>query len=169
METEINMTEQVQNYSKMIDVAIYRFGTKHKYITGENLKDTKQELNIAVMQAIDSYDPIHNVPIAAYIYICIQRKLFNIVRHYMKNREEPAGLYESITSPEDPLDVVATDDLYKYICSHLTNDERVLLSVILNETSVDDLSKRLHVSRQTIYNRIFKLQDKMVRMVNSPP
>ncbi len=154
----------IQSYRPLIDSLVSQYGG-----TGnEDEEDMRQEAMIALYSAFSSYDHRQTqVSFGLYAKICIRNRLVSYLRK--KNGEpewEQAEISETVapevTDPEQRLlDRESYRSLIRTIDASLTDLEKKVLGLYLQDATYAQIAQTLGVSEKTVDNAIYRLKAKL--------
>jgi RNA polymerase sporulation-specific sigma factor len=149
--------------------------------------DFKQEALIALLKAIEEYRPDKfKIKFSSFAYICITRKLFNVLRQINGNKHKPLNnalsfswtindnenrtlldlLISDKTDPEEIChDRWAMQRLGQVLKSHLSILEFTVLSLILKGYSVNEIAHKTGVDLKSIDNARTRVKNKINGLV----
>lgn len=136
-----------------------------KYLSDDEIK---QHLLIDLWRTYESYD-VERGSIEDYItyrFGISRRDIKNKVSKIKKRNKNFTSLIDDVVIDETPEDNIITKNLIKYIYNYCDEDDELELVNILidkKEYTVIDYAKKYNLSRMTVYNRLNKLKDKIIK------
>lgn len=162
---ELTFEELYDRFYDLIDRESKRI--YKKYSRSFPLDEITQCLLIDLWRAYETYD-VERGNIEDYItyrFGISRRDIKSKVSKIKKRNEKFTGLVDNITINETPEDNVITKNLIKHIYSYCDDDELELVNILIDkkEYTVIDYAKKYNLSRMTVYNRLSKLKDKIIK------
>lgn len=136
-----------------------------KYLSDDEIK---QHLLIDLWRTYESYD-VERGSIEDYIayrFGISRRDIKNKVSKIKKRNKNFTSLIDNVVIDETPEDNIITKNLIKYIYNYCDEDDELELVNILidkKEYTVIDYAEKYDLSRMTVYNRLSKLKDKIIK------
>ncbi|NLK07620.1 MAG: sigma-70 family RNA polymerase sigma factor [Firmicutes bacterium] len=166
-----------------------------KHIVGNHyasfleFEDLLQEGLIGLLSAIDEYKPEKKVKFSSFAYLCIIRKIYNVIKHTNGNRhkalneavslhaflnpEQTRTVLDFITSDDifsDPLTAVeekVTDQILNNVLeSHLSVLEYTVIRLILRGYSCSEIEAAIGVNRKAVDNARTRVKLKLRRILS---
>lgn len=136
-----------------------------KYLSDDEIT---QYLLIDLWRAYETYDVERgNIEgYVAYRFGMSRRDIRNRVSKIKKRNEKFTGLVDNITINETPENNIITKNLIKHIYSYCDEDDELeLINILIDkkEHTVIDYAKKYSLSRMTVYNRLNRLKDKIIK------
>lgn len=177
---KMTFEEVYKKFAPMITKTIKKANSRFIFNQVEE-DDFRQELNLELWRAYQSYDISTGNRFTTYLYYKLQKGVRNMTysRYALKNQNN--GVY-SIHAPigDDELkieDMISIDDtsldnihfreLFDLIIKNITEEEKDILRVLLDrkEFSVVDYAKKYGITRQAANQRVVKLRKKLQKIV----
>lgn len=135
-----------------------------KYLSSDEIT---QYLLIDLWKTYESYDVErgNSGDYVKYRFGMSRRDIRNRVSKIKKRNEKFTDFVDNIIINETPEDNIMTKNLIKHIYSYCDNDELELVDVLIDkkEHTVIDYAKKQGLSRMTVYNRLNRLKDKIIK------
>ncbi|HHV72290.1 MAG TPA: sigma-70 family RNA polymerase sigma factor [Clostridia bacterium] len=170
--------EMIIKYAPMI-----AYICKNYYGGFLDYEDFKQEALIALLKAMEEYKPEeYNIKFSSFAYICITRKLFNVLRQINGNKHKPLNnallfswtvnndesrtLLDLLTSNEtDPEDIYQNQwaklKINQVLKSHLSVLEYTVLNLILRGYSISEIADKIGIEPKSIDNARTRVKNKI--------
>lgn len=162
----LNFENFKDKYQDILNDQIDIVSNKHrKYLSDDEIK---QHLLIDLWRTYESYD-VERGSIEDYIayrFGISRRDIKNKVSKIKKRNKNFTSLIDNVVIDETPEDNIITKNLVKYIYNYCDEDDELELVNILidkKEYTVIDYAKKYDLSRMTVYNRLNKLKDKIIK------
>lgn len=161
----LNFENFKDKYQDILNDQINIVSNKYKkYLSDDEIK---QHLLIDLWRTYESYDVERgNIEVyIAYRFGISRRDIKNKVLKIKKRRKIFTSLIDDIIMDGTPEDTIITKSLIKYIYSFCDDDELELVDVLIDkkEYTVIDYAEKYDLSRMTVYNRLSKLKDKIIK------
>lgn len=161
----LNFENFKDKYQDILNDQIDIVSNKYKkYLSDDEIE---QYLLIDLWRTYESYD-VERGSIEDYItyrFGISRRDIKNKVSKIKKRRKIFTSLIVDVIIDGTPEDTIITKSLIKYIYSYCDNDELELVDVLIDkkEYTVIDYAEKYDLSRMTVYNRLSKLKDKIIK------
>lgn len=161
----LNFENFKDKYQDILNDQIDIVSNKYKkYLSDDEIK---QHLLIDLWRTYESYD-VERGSIEDYItyrFGISRRDIKNKVSKIKKRNKNFTSLIDDVIIDETPEDNIITKNLIKYIYNYCDNDELELVDILIDkkEYTVIDYAKKYDLSRMTVYNRLNKLKDKIIK------
>lgn len=161
----LNFENFKDKYQDILNDQIDIVSNKYKkYLSDDEIK---QHLLIDLWRTYESYD-VERGSIEDYIayrFGISRRDIKNKVSKIKKRRKNFTSLIDDVVIDETPEDNIITKNLIKYIYNYCDNDELELVDILIDkkEYTVIDYAKKYDLSRMTVYNRLSKLKEKIIK------
>lgn len=161
----LNFENFKDKYQDILNDQIDIVSNKYKkYLSDDEIK---QHLLIDLWRMYESYD-VERGSIEDYIayrFGISRRDIKNKVSKIKKRRKNFTSLIDDVVIDETPEDNIITKNLIKYIYNYCDDDELELVDILIDkkEYTVIDYAKKHDLSRMTVYNRLNKLKDKIIK------
>lgn len=162
----LNFENFKDKYQDILNDQIDIVSNKYKkYLSDDEIK---QHLLIDLWRTYESYD-VERGSIEDYIayrFGISRRDIKNKVSKIKKRRKNFTSLIDNVVIDETPEDNIITKNLIKYIYNYCDEDDELELVNILidkKEYTVIDYAEKYDLSRMTVYNRLSKLKDKIIK------
>lgn len=161
----LNFENFKDKYQDILNDQIDIVSNKYKkYLSDDEIK---QHLLIDLWRMYESYD-VERGSIEDYIayrFGISRRDIKNKVSKIKKRRKNFTSLIDDVVIDETPEDNIITKNLIKYIYNYCDNDELELVDILIDkkEYTVIDYAKKYDLSRMTVYNRLSKLKEKIIK------
>ncbi|NLA57843.1 MAG: sigma-70 family RNA polymerase sigma factor [Firmicutes bacterium] len=175
--------ELVSKYVPMVK----RIARNH-YASFLEFEDLMQEGLIGLLSAIEEYDPEKNVKFSSFAYICILRKIYNVIKqtngnkhkalndavsiHAFVNQEETRTILDYVPlddSSVDPEEVVAermvNQRLKTVLENHLSILEYTVISMFLEGYSSAEIEAAIGVNAKAVDNARTRVRLKLRRIL----
>lgn len=135
------------------------------FIRDNDLEDIVQDLLLFYLERFH----LRSIPSEAYVVVSLQNEAKRMLKTKMRERFGLSVCLEDITECPEALKVsnaLAHSEINLLISSvakHLSDRENQVLELILEGKTLDDIAKKYHISKNTIY----KILDKLKKFVNS--
>lgn len=161
----LNFEDFQDRYQDVLNDQIDIVSNKYKKYLGND--EITQYLLIDLWRIYETYD-VERGNIEGYVvyrFGMSRRDIRNRVSKIKKRNEKFTGLVDNITINETPEDNVITKNLIKHIYSYCDDDELELVNTLIDkkEHTVIDYAKKYGLSRMTVYNRLNRLKDKIIK------
>lgn len=161
----LNFENFKDKYQDILNDQIDIVSNKYKkYLSDDEIK---QHLLIDLWRMYESYD-VERGSIEDYIayrFGISRRDIKNKVSKIKKRRKNFTSLIDDVVIDETPENNIITKNLIKYIYNYCDDDELELVDILIDkkEYTVIDYAKKHDLSRMTVYNRLNKLKDKIIK------
>lgn len=162
----LNFENFKDKYQDILNDQIDIVSNKYKkYLSDDEIK---QHLLIDLWRTYESYD-VERGSIEDYIayrFGISRRDIKNKVSKIKKRRQNFTSLIGDIIIDGTPEDNVITKNLVKYIYSCCDDDDELeLVDVLIDkkEYTVIEYAEKYDLSRMTVYNRLNKLKNKIIK------
>lgn len=163
---KLNFENFKYKYQDILDSQIDIVSNKYKkYLSSDEIE---QHLLIDLWKAYETYD-IERGNIEDYIkyrFGISRRDIKNKVSKIKKRNKNFTSLIDNIIIDETPEDNVITKNLIKCVYNCCDDDDELELINILiykKEYTVIDYAEKYGLSRMTVYNRLNKLKNKIIK------
>ena len=155
---ERSFSDLAAEYSPYIKSVTASFPERHR-------EDLYQEGLVALSSAYRTFDPETNVPLEAYLKICIRRRIIAAYR-VMKRSDETVDIDGSeISDPtdieEDVVDREFTEDFFRELRTKLTDLEKSVLAEYLSDRTYSQISEKLGISEKKVDNALVRIKNKV--------
>jgi RNA polymerase sigma factor (sigma-70 family) len=122
-----------------------------------DIDDVRQEANVAVLLAMKTYDPRR--PLKPFLFTCIYRRLFDWARKRPSIRRQAVPKLRDRYRARRLGTSVDTNliDLKHVACTWLTDEERVLLELLLSGQTAREIAGGRGCTRACIYDATRRL------------
>lgn len=161
----LNFENFKDKYQDILNDQIDIVSNKYKkYLSDDEIK---QHLLIDLWRTYESYD-VERGSIEDYIayrFGISRRDIKNKVLKIKKRNKNFTSLVDNVVIDETPENNIITKNLIKYIYNYCDDDELELVDILIDkkEYTVIDYAKKYNLSRMTVYNRLSKLKDKIIK------
>ena len=156
--TDSKFEELLSEYSPYIESVVGSFPHRHR-------EDLIQEGLVALNEAYSDFDLSKNVPLEAYLKLCIKRRIIAAYRA-MKKSDETVDIDDKEIS--DPIDIEYdivekkyAEDFFLDLREKLTDLEKNVLSEYLADKTYQQISEKLDVSEKTVDNTLVRIKNKV--------
>lgn len=177
--------ELVQKYVPMVKHIIRNY-----YASFLEFEDLMQEGLIGLLNAIEEYKPEqYDVKFSSFAYICIIRKIYNIIKQSTGNKHkalnDAISLYTFVNSDENRtvLDLIPNEDnkidpvslveekvtnqrLNQVLRNHLSLLEYAVITMLLNGYSSGEIEEEIGVGAKVVDNARTRVKSKLRRIMN---
>lgn len=156
----------MDNYKGLVNKIARKY-----FIIGADLNDVIQEGMIGLFNAYSKFDTNKNVQFKTFATICINRQIITALKKAYKHANNDliddinySDLYnsEKIVSPEE--DFIENEN-FKILKSEINNKLSKLEIDILNEfllnSSYEEISKKLNISKKSVDNALSRIRTKL--------
>lgn len=181
---EATKEELVFKYIPMVKHIVRNY-----YASFMDFDDLMQEGVIGLLSAISEYKPEYNVKFSSFAYICIIRKIYNVIKHANGNKHralnEAISLYNFVSSEETRilLDLVINDDemldpvflietktinhhLNQVLRNHLSLLEYSVISLLLRGYSCAEIEAEIGVGAKAVDNARTRVKAKLRKIID---
>ena len=161
----LNFENFKDKYQDILNDQIDIVSNKYKkYLSDDEIK---QHLLIDLWRMYESYD-VERGSIEDYItyrFGISRRDIKNKVSKIKKRNKKLTSLIDDVVIDETPENNIITKNLIKYIYNNCDDDELELVDILIDkkEYTVIDYAKKHDLSRMTVYNRLNKLKNKIIK------
>lgn len=161
----LNFENFKDKYQDILNDQINIVSNKYKkYLSDDEIK---QHLLIDLWRAYESYD-VERGSIEDYIayrFGISRRDIKSKISKIKKRNKKLTSLIDDVVIDETPENNIITKNLIKYIYNYCDNDELELVDILIDkkEYTVIDYAKKYDLSRMTVYNRLDKLKEKIIK------
>ncbi|MBQ6052673.1 MAG: sigma-70 family RNA polymerase sigma factor [Clostridia bacterium] len=128
-------------------------------------EDLIQEGLLALSDASRTFDSEKNVPIEAYIKICIKRRIKDAYFGLVKDGEKVDIDIDNVIDPNDIeariVEKEYTEDFFRKLRSSLTDLEKNVLSEYLADKTYAQISEDLSISEKAVDNTLSRIRSKI--------
>jgi len=155
----------VQIYRPLIDSMLDR------YSSSTDRDDLRQEAMIALYSAVRTYDTAqHQVTFGLYAKICIRNRLISYRRRNRPELSEEDYRYDALRADgADPADSVIEQEAYRSLMQvmdeSLSDLEKRVLALYLQNQSYAAIAQALRVSEKTVDNAIYRVKAKLRKRI----
>lgn len=176
--------ELVKKYTPMV-----KYIVRNNYVKTLEFEDMFQEGLIGLLSAIDEYNSQdYNVKFSSFAYLCIIRKIYNIIRQSNNNKNRTLNQAVSLQTPTDDsetrtlLDFLASERtvdpeevlenkwiaerINELLKNHLSMLEYTVIELILNGYTVGEIEERIGVDAKAIDNARTRVRFKLQKLLN---
>ena len=176
--------ELVKKYSPMV-----RYIVRNYYVKTLEFEDMLQEGHIGLLSAIDEYNPQHyDVKFSSFAYLCIVRKIYNIIRQSNNNKNKILNNAISLYTPMDDnqsrvlLDLIVSEKIIdpeevfenkwtmecigNLLKNHLSLLEYTVTGLLLNGYTIDEIQQKTGVDAKGIDNARTRVRLKLKRILD---
>jgi len=151
-------SELLAEYSSYIDGVVSSFPRHHR-------EDLVQEGLMALSSAYSTFDESKNVPIEAYLKICIKRRIITAYRSMKKNDETVDIDFDEISDSTDiEYDIVEkkyAEDFFLELRQKLTELEKNVLTEYLSDRTYQQIADKLNINQKTADNTLVRIKNKV--------
>jgi len=148
----------LSEYSPYIESVVSSFPVRHR-------EDLIQEGMVALDSAYRSYNAEKNVPIEAYLKICIKRRIFSAYRMMKKSDEtvdiDDNEISDTVDIEYDIVEKKYAEDFFLDLRGKLTDLEKNVLSEYLADKTYQQISEKLGISEKTVDNTLVRIKNKV--------
>jgi RNA polymerase sporulation-specific sigma factor len=173
----------VDRYSGIIDYNLSSFALRvfrlNSWFDNADRDDLFQECCIIFFKAVKRYDFSFDVKFSTYANTCIKNYLISLYRKYMKNSryalvpfddkyiagslsQACGGIYDAYNGVSDAAGILDADAV-----SALTDFERKVLSLYLQDKSYKSMAKILGKNIKSIDNAVCRIKNKFRQLVST--
>ena len=174
-------------YSYIINLVINKY--KRSYI---KLKIDEQEVyseaTLGFSDALNNYRDDKDASLPTFITLCVERKLFGLVRKYMTQKhkididslsletsyndtEKPLLEMISDNGKNDPLNNLEENDNYlelkRKIEMSLSKSEYEVYSLMINNYNYKEIAQILNINEKSVDNAIQRIKNKVKNIINA--
>lgn len=164
MAENIFFEREFEKLKSVIKNIVYRFPEQHR-------DDLEQEGVLGLYFAVESYDPSKGVPFEAFAVMCVKRKIFTYCTRFIKNVPNYVDEVEEIgydeEFEEDILDRAEVSDLFLKLKETLSDMEKKVLELYLQDLSYLEMSEKLSISEKSIDNAMTRVKAKLKKLLES--
>jgi RNA polymerase sigma factor (sigma-70 family) len=172
-----------ERYKHIIDISVNKY-LRSAYALNVDIEELKQEAMLGYVDAIHSYNDNMNMKLSSFISLCVERRLQNIIRKNntgkIKMLKEAYSLDNEIGEDLTLADVVGDNrnnpevikeekesvkKLREKIDSALSNSEKEVLELILNDYSSEEIASILGVDIKRVYNATARIRMKLKELI----
>ncbi len=172
-----------ERYKHIIDISINKY-LRSAYALNVDIEELKQEAMLGYVDAIHSYNDNMNMKLSSFISLCVERRLQNIIRKNntgkIKMLKEAYSLDNEIGEDLTLADVVGDNrsnpevikeekesvkKLREKIDSALSNSEKEVLELMLNDYSSEEIASILSVDIKRVYNATARIRMKLKELI----
>ena len=170
-------------YKHIIDISVNKY-LRSAYALNVDIEELKQEAMLGYVDAIHSYNDNMNMKLSSFISLCVERRLQNIIRKNntgkIKMLKEAYSLDNEIGEDLTLADVVGDNrnnpevikeekesvkKLREKIDSALSNSEKEVLELMLNDYSSEEIASILGVDIKRVYNATARIRMKLKELI----
>lgn len=148
----------VCEYSPYINGVASSFPDRHR-------EDLIQEGFVALDSAYKTFDPFKNVPLEAYLKICIKRRIIAAYRVMKKNDEtvdiDGSEISDTIDIESDIVEKKYTEDFFHDLRDKLSDLEKNVLSEYLADKTYAQIAEKLNIGEKTVDNTLVRIKNKV--------
>ncbi len=172
-----------ERYKHIIDISVNKY-LRSAYALNVDIEELKQEAMLGYVDAIHSYNDNMNMKLSSFISLCVERRLQNIIRKNntgkIKMLKEAYSLDNEIGEDLTLADVVGDNrnnpevikeekesvkKLREKIDSALSNSEKEVLELMLNDYSSEEIASILGVDIKRVYNATARIRMKLKELI----
>ena len=172
-----------ERYKHIIDISVNKY-LRSAYALNVDIEELKQEAMLGYVDAIHSYNDNMNMKLSSFISLCVERRLQNIIRKNntgkIKMLKEAYSLDNEIGEDLTLADVVGDNrnnpevikeekesvkKLREKIDSTLSNSEKEVLELMLNDYSSEEIASILGVDIKRVYNATARIRMKLKELI----
>ncbi len=158
---ENSFADLVREYSPYIKSVVSSFPDRHR-------EDLYQEGLVALGSAYKTFDESRNVPLEAYLKICIRRRIIAAYRVMKKSDEtvdiDSSEISDPINIEEDIVDRKYNEDFFRALKDKLTDLEKNVLTGYLSEKSYAKIAEELGISEKKVDNALARIKNKVKKL-----
>ena len=169
-----------EKYKHIVDIIVNKYKSSAYYLSMD-MNELKQEALLGFSDALVSYNPEKDASLPTFISLCVERKIHNYIRKEDTQKakmlreaysldytygEDGSTLKEVIpdngTTPEE--DIEAREEvshLKEKINDILSDNEREVYKLLINEFSYDDIASILEITPKQVYNYVNRIRSKI--------
>ena len=159
-------------YEPLVESLLYRYLEGGGY----SIEDFRQEAEIALYQAVLSYDTAQSsVTFGLYAGICLKNRIISLLREEARaGRDKPISLTElggsSVEAPmmPDPMESIVSAEncrlLIDRIRRELTSYESLVLSLYLGGCNAAEIAARTGRNKKSVENAICRIRGKIKKI-----
>ena len=155
---EAEFEKTVKEYSSYIESVVSSFPPRHR-------EDLYQEGLVALSAAYRTFNPERNVPMEAYLKICIKRRIIAAYRIMKKSDEtvdiDTDEISDTVNLEAEIVEKEYTEDFFQNLLKTLTDLEKNVLAEYLSDKSYSQISQNLGVSEKTVDNTLARVKNKI--------
>ncbi|MGN1207847.1 MAG: sigma-70 family RNA polymerase sigma factor [Christensenellales bacterium] len=154
------------NYKKLVNKIARKY-----FIIGADLNDVIQEGMIGLFNAYSNFDTKKNVKFKTFATLCINRQIISAIKKAYKHANndliDDINLNEiysndKIISPEDDfIESESFKNLKNEIKQKLSNLEIKILNEFLQNSSYEEISSKLNISKKSVDNALSRIRNKL--------
>ena len=169
-----------EKYKYIVDIIVNKYKSSAYYLSMD-MNELKQEALLGFSDALVSYDPDKDASLPTFISLCVERKIHNYIRkeETIKAKmlreaysldytygEDGSTLKEVIpdngNTPEEDIEAKETvEHLKEKINDVLSDNEREVYKLLINEFSYDDIASILEITPKQVYNYVNRIRSKI--------
>lgn len=169
-----------EKYSALIHKEISNYARKSRQL-GIEFADLTQEAMLGFSHAINNFNPDEETKFITFATLCIRRSLTNYVAKFKTGKNKSYKESLALDAPvddshryidampsgknNDPLkkiiDSETLKEVIKSIEENLSENERTVLALDLEDKSVNEIAEITHMSNKQIYNLIHRARNKL--------
>lgn len=176
--------ELVKKYTPMV-----KYIVRNNYIKTLEFEDMLQEGLIGLLSAIDEYNSKdYNVKFSSFAYLCIVRKIYNIIRQSNNYKNRTLNYAVSLQAPTDSsqtrtlLDFITSDQtidpeevfenkwtaerINSLLQNHLSLLEYTVIGLVLNGYTIGEIEERIGVDAKSVDNARTRVRCKLQRILS---
>lgn len=172
-----------ERYKHIIDISVNKY-LRSAYALNVDIEELKQEAMLGYVDAIHSYNDNMNMKLSSFISLCVERRLQNIIRKNntgkIKMLKEAYSLDNEIGEDLTLADVVGDNrnnpevikeekesvkKLREKIDFALSNSEKEVLELMLNDYSSEEIASILGVDIKRVYNATARIRMKLKELI----
>lgn len=181
--TDLELVERAKKGdSACLDLLIRKYAgyvrkiTRNRFMLGGDIEDMQQEGLLAIIQAVDKYDPSKNKTFAAFVYMCIESRTIDCIRQATRDKHRALNSALSIEDENvklgangiidaDPLTTYLraeqTESFYAAVEKHLNEKQKSVLSLFLDGYSYLYIAEKLGMSKKNVDNTLTAIKAKL--------
>ena len=169
-----------EKYKYIVDIIVNKYKSSAYYLSMD-MNELKQEALLGFSDALVSYDPDKDASLPTFISLCVERKIHNYIRKEETSKskrvresysldytygEDGSTLKEVIpdngNTPEEDIEAKETvEHLKEKINDVLSDNEREVYKLLINEFSYDDIASILEITPKQVYNYVNRIRSKI--------
>lgn len=154
------VSEIISRYMKMVLKRANAFSGN-----SSDLEDLTQEGLLALIGAVESFDPEKGVAFSAYANVCVTNRIRSAAERLSRHNEsgfDDCDLPDERHSPEDIcLERESDSRMIKKIESVLAPMEIKVFELYFDGVSYREISERLGISEKSVDNAVFRIRKKL--------
>lgn len=167
LSTMDNITDLFERYTSLVKYVLSRYSVSSRYY-----EDVLQEGNLALLDAVRSFDETKGIAFETYAFICVSRRVHRAISTFQAKKhqllstalplEEESFVHQVALSPEQILlEKESIHRLWNNINTLLSPLERKVLCLYLQGESYKAIANILQVKVKTVENALLRVRQKL--------